>query len=195
LLFVVSANNAVTVYTPGGTTPIAAKTAQQADGSVQISFSQTLNSLQGTVTLVFTGTLQDHQLNATYGQSFTPSLMSNTTASSVEASFTAQVKWVAASDIPTAPTNGQYQVLNKTSVALTWSPGTNAAAYDVYRLIPDRDQQFQLLATVTTTSATDNSAEVAQYITSTQGIIYAVFSVGPTGVENPGDVAIQVTGQ
>ena len=191
LLFVVDSSDNMKVYSPGSS-PVAAQLALQPDGSTAINYTQTVTSDAGTITIVFSGMLTKGQISATYEQQYEPSMLINASASDVEVSFTTRVKWVAPNQIPAAPGNGQSQFTSSGGVALSWSAGQNAVAYDVYRLISDQDQQFHLLATVKGTSYTDNSAQAIQNMHSTKGVTYAVFSVGPTGVENPGGIVISV---
>ncbi len=77
-------------------------------------------------------------------------------------------------------------------VALSWSAGQHASRYDVYREVTNVDQQFQLVATVTGTTYTDASATAIKYAHA-EGITYAIFAVGPTGVENPSDTVVSVS--
>lgn len=191
LLFVVDSGNNLKVYSPGAS-PVAAHLTFQPDGSTSITYTQTLDSDAGTIDIIFSGSLNNGQIAVNYEQQYTPSMLINAQASDVAVSFTTQVKWVAPNQIPTAPTNGQSQPTSSGGVALSWSAGKNAVAYDVYRLISDQDQEFQLLATVKDTSYTDNSQETKQNLNDTKGITYAIFSVGPTGVENPGGIVISV---
>ncbi len=192
LLFVVDSGDGVKVYSPG-TSPITAQITQNADGSTAISYQQTVDSEAGSVVITFDGVLLKDHITVTYHQQYSPSILINANASDVLVTLTAAVRWVAANQIPAAPGNGSYQLTSNGGIALSWSAGQNAAAYDVYRLISDRDQQFQLLATVKGTAYTDNSAAAIQYVNSPKGITYAIFSVGPTSVENPGGMVIVVS--
>jgi hypothetical protein len=191
LLFVVDSDNNLKVYSPGES-PVAAHLTSQSDGSTSIAYTQTLDSDAGTINIIFSGSLNNGQIAVNYEQQYTPSMLINAQASDVYVSFTTQVKWVAPNQIPAAPSNGQSQPTSSGGVALSWSAGQNAVAYDVYRLISDQDQEFQLLATVKGTSYIDNSQETKQNMNDLKGITYVIFSVGPTGVENPGGIVISV---
>ncbi|HEU5229149.1 MAG TPA: hypothetical protein VFU49_15135 [Ktedonobacteraceae bacterium] len=192
LLFVVDSGDGIKVYSPG-TSPITVQVTQNADGSTAIDYQQTVDSEAGSVTIAFDGVLLKDHITVTYHQQYSPSILINANASDVIVTLTAAVRWVAANQIPAAPGNGSYQLTSSGGIALSWSAGQNAAAYDVYRLISDHDQQFQLLATVKATAYTDNSAAAIQYINSPKGITYAIFSVGSTSVENPGGMVIVVS--
>jgi hypothetical protein len=194
LLFVVDSHNGVKVYSPG-TSPVTAQVTHNADGSIAINYQQTVDSEAGSVAITFDGVLLKQQITVTYDQQYSPSILINANASEVTVALTAAVRWVSANQIPAAPGNGSYRLTSSGGIALAWSAGQNAAAYNVYRLISDRDQQFQLLATVKATAYTDNSAAAAQYVNSPKGITYAVFSIGPTNVENPGGMVIVVATQ
>jgi hypothetical protein len=189
---VVDSSDNVKVYSPG-VTPVAAQIQFNTDGSTAIYYTQTVDSEAGTVSITFNGVLLKDQISATYQQQYTPSMLINALESEVAVTFTTHVRWVAADQIPAAPGNGTYQLTSKGGVALSWSVGQNAVAYDVYRLISDQDQQFQLLATVRGTSYIDNSQKAIQNISSIKGITYAIFSIGPTGVENPGGIVISIS--
>lgn len=193
LLFVVDSNDNVKVYSPG-ISPVAAHITPNTDGSAAISYTQTVDSEAGTITIKFDGVLLKGQITATYQQQYTPSLMINANTSAVAVTFTTGVRWVSANQIPAAPTNGAYQLTSKGGVAIAWSAAQNAVAYNVYRLISDQSQQFQLLATVKGLSYADDSPDAIQNMHSTKGITYTVFSVGPTGVENPGGIVIPISG-
>jgi hypothetical protein len=191
LLFVVDSSNRIKVYSQG-TAPISAQLTYNADGSAAISYTQTTDSEAGTVTLLFAGVLSKQQIAVRFEQQFNPSIMINAQASDIVVVFTAPVQWVAANEIPAAPSNGNSQFTSQGGVALAWSAGQNASAYDVYRQISDVDQQFHLLTTVKGTSYSDNSPDAIKNLHSTKGMTYAIFSVGPTGVENPGGIIISV---
>ena len=191
LLFVMDSSNNMKVYSPGAS-PVAVQVTFQPDDSVSLGYTQTLDSDAGTVTILFSGKLSKGQIAVAYEQQYTPSMLINAQASDVDVSFSTRVKWVAPNQIPAAPTNGAFQLTTSGGIALAWSAGQNATAYDVYRLISDQDQQFHLLATVKGTLYTDNSAEAKQHIHDIKGITYAIFSVGPTGVENPGGIVIPI---
>lgn len=192
LLFVIDSNGGVKVYNPGSTTPITAQITQHTDGSTTIDYTQTSNSEAGSFSLTFEGTLFKDQIMAIYEQQFSPLIISSVAASDVKVAFTAHVRWVSAGEIPATPTNGTYHLTSNGEIALSWSGGQNAVAYDVYRLIPNRDQQFQLLGTVKDASYNENSPIAIQSAHSKQGIGYAIFSIGPTGVENPVSIVIAV---
>ncbi|HEY0755904.1 MAG TPA: hypothetical protein VGD98_18245 [Ktedonobacteraceae bacterium] len=189
MLFVVDGGNNIKVYTQGAS-PISAQLTFNDDGSASITYTQTANSEAGTVSIFFAGMLSEKRINVQYEQQYKPSIMINAQSSDVVANFSAPVQWVTAREIPAAPGNGSYQMTGQGGIALSWSPGQNAVAYDVYRLISDQNQQFQLLATVKGTTYIDNSAAAMQNVHATKGITYAIFSVGPTGVENPGGIII-----
>jgi len=194
LLFVVGSGDGIKVYSPE-TSPVTAQVTQNADGSIVIDYQQTVDSDAGSVAITFDGVLLKDQITVTYHQQYSPSILINANASDVTVTLTTAVRWVAANQIPAAPGNGRYQLTGSGGIALAWSAGQNAAAYNVYRLLSDRDQQFQLLAAVKGTTYTDNSSEIMQYLNSPKGITYAIFSVGPTNVENPGGVVIPVATQ
>ncbi|GHO78360.1 hypothetical protein KSD_61310 [Ktedonobacter sp. SOSP1-85] len=189
LLFVVDNSDLVKVYSPGAS-PITAQVALHTDGGTAIDYTQVVNSEAGSVTITFNGVLLKDQMTATYQQQYAPSILINASESAVVVAFTTQVRWIEAKQIPAAPGHGQYQRTSNGGVALSWSAGQNATAYNVYRLISDHDQQFQLLATVKNTSYIDDSAEAIHDVNLTKGITYAIFSLGPTGVENPGGIII-----
>lgn len=189
LLFVVDSSDNIKVYSQG-TSPVSAQLGFNPDGSASVSYTQTADSEAGSITILFSGVLSSKQMVVRYEQQYTPSMLINAQSSDVEVAFTAPVQWVAPDEIPAAPSNGAYQVTSQGGVALSWSAGQNAVAYDIYRLISDQNQQFQLLATVKGTSYTDNSSTTIKNLHSTKGITYAIFSVGSTGVENPGGIVI-----
>jgi len=192
LLFVVDSSDNVKVYSPG-VAPVAAQLKFNTDGSTAIFYTQTVDSEAGTIAITFAGVLLKDQIRVDYQQQYTPSMLINALASDVEVSFTTHVKWVAANQIPAAPSNGTYHITSQGGIALSWSAGQNAVSYNVYRLISDQDEEFQLLATVRGTSYIDNSKDAIQNINSIKGITYAIFSVGPTGVENPGGIVISIS--
>lgn len=191
LLFVVDSSDNIKVYSQG-VAPISVQLAFNADGSANLSYTQTTNSDAGSVSILFGAMLSDKQIAVRYEQQYTPSMLINAQASDIEVAFTAPVQWVAAHDIPAAPSNGTYQMTSQGGVALSWSAGQNAVSYDVYRQISDQNQQFQLLTTIKGTSYNDNSSAAIKNTHATKGIVYAIFSVGPTGVENPGGIIISV---
>lgn len=191
MLFVVDGNDNLKVYNQGSQ-PFSAQLTFNPDGSARVSYTQTASSEAGTITMMFSGLLSKKQIAVQYEQQYNPSIMINAQSSDIVAEFTTPVQWVAPDEIPTPPTNGVRQTTSQGGIALSWSAGQHAAAYDVYRLISDQNQQFQLLATVKETGYIDNSAATIQNIHATKGITYAIFSVGPTGVENPGGIIISV---
>lgn len=191
LLFVVDSSNAIKVYSQGAA-PLAVQLTYNNDGSANLSYTHTADSEAGTVTILFVGLVTRKQISVQYEQQYTPSMLINAQASDIVVAFTAPVRWVASREIPAAPSNGAHQLTSQGGVALTWSAGQHAASYEVYRLISDLSQQFQLLATVRSISYIDNSSAVIQNIHATKGITYAIFSVGPTGVENPGGIVISL---
>jgi hypothetical protein len=191
LLFVVDSSNNMKVYSRGAS-PVAVQLAFNPDSSVTISYTQTENSDAGTISILFSALLSQKQIEVSYEQEYTPSMLINAESSDVVVVFFTHVKWVTPDQIPAAPGNGTYQSTKQGGIALAWSAGQHAVAYDVYRLISDQDQQFQLLATVKGTAYVDNSTEARQNVNATKGITYAIFSVGPTGVENPGGIVLAV---
>ncbi len=190
LLFEVNKDNTVNVYLPGDSSPIKAQVTQRPDGSTAINYTQQITS----ITINFAAALYKDQIIANYEQQYTPLITENANATDVVVSFTTHVRWILAKQIPTAPDNGQYQITKNGAVDLSWDPGQNAVAYNVYRIFPDQDQQFQLLGTVKNTTYNDKSAQIPQKL-STMGIAYAIFSVGPTGIENPVDAVISIGAQ
>lgn len=193
-LFMVDDTNTVRVYPPGTTTPTVAQVTQHTDGSAELTYTQTSNSEAGSFSLFFDGLLTKDSLNALYEQRFSPLLISSAPASDVTVTFTAPVRWISSDEIPAAPASGVYHLTGNGSIALSWEGGQGAVAYDVYRLISTRDQQFRPLVTVKGLAYTDNSSQAIQQAHARPGIAYAIFSVGPTGVENPGDLIISVSG-
>lgn len=187
LLFVVGKNDTVDVYLPGTTTPINAQVTQRPDGSTAISYTHKVTS----ITILFAAALYKDQIIVKYEQQYSPLITENADASDVIVSFTTHVRWIATDQIPAAPDNGQYQISQNGEVNLSWDAGHNAVAYHVYRMFPDQDQQFQLLGTVKNTSYNDKHAQLTQKLT-TMGVAYAIFSVGPTGIENPTDAVISI---
>lgn len=191
MLFVVDSSDNVEVYSPG-VSPLKAQVTFNNDGTTAIDYTQTVDSEAGTISITFVGTLHNNQMTVEYQQQYTPSMMINANASGVDVTFSTDVRWVPANQIPAAPTNGAYQIKSDGSIAIKWSTSQNAVAYDVYRLISDQDQQFQFLATVHNTPYVDDSPQAKQNVQSAKGITYAVFSVGSTGVENPGGLVIPI---
>lgn len=169
LLFVVDNSDHVKVYSPGAS-PITARVTLHTDGGTTIDYTQVVNSEAGSVTIAFNGVLLKDQMTATYQQQYAPSILINASESAVVVAFTTQVRWIEAKQIPAAPGHGQYRRASNGGIDLSWSAGQNATAYDVYRLISDHDQQFQLLATVKDTSYIDDSAEAMHNVNLTKGI-------------------------
>lgn len=192
LLFVVDKETKVVIYAPGADGPINAKVTQRSDGSTAIDYTQTANSDAGTVTVVFDAAIAHDKIVVRYEQVFEPSVMVNAQKSDVTVAFTTRVKWVATDQIPTAPGNGKFSFTGG-GIVLSWTAGLHATAYNVYRQISDVDQQFKQIATVKATSYTDTSAITMDNIHSQKGVRYAIFAVGPTGVENPGAMVIPIT--
>ncbi|HEY7419563.1 MAG TPA: hypothetical protein VH593_30555 [Ktedonobacteraceae bacterium] len=192
MLFVVTNGSDIQIYSQGSTTPIKAQVAQNTDGSIDVSYTQTSNAAQGSTDIEFDGTLLNDQIFAQYQQSYTPTIVSSAVQSDVIVAFSAKVQWVTPGQIPASPANGRFQFTPANAVALAWDVGKNAVAYDVYRLIPSQDQTFQFVATVKDTTYTDTSADAWQNAHTSTGITYGVFAVGPTGVENPAGLPIPV---
>lgn len=192
LLFVVDSSNNVEVYVPGSTSPTKAQVTQRTDGSVEIEYTQTLESDLGVAKTSFDGVVFNGQIYTQYQQDYSPSINTAGDESDVTVAFSTNVQWIPASQIPTAPENARFQFTPNGAIALAWDAGKHAAAYDVYRMIPGEDQQFQLIATVKTTTYTDSSQDAWQNAHSSAGITYGVFSVGTSGVENPSGLPIPV---
>lgn len=193
LLFMIDSAGSVKVYSPGATTPTTAQITQNNDGSTALAYTQTTNSEAGSFSITFDGVFLKNRISVLYEQSYSPLLISSVSASDVNVAFTASVRWVSENEIPAVPVDGTYRITSS-GIALSWGAASNAAAYDVYRLIPSQDQQFQFLATVKNPLYNDNSSEAIQNAHATPGISYAIFSVGSTGVENPSDLVISASG-
>lgn len=193
LLFMIDSNESVKVYNPGATIPTTAQITQNKDGSTAITYTQTTSSEAGSFVLLFDGVFVKDHVSAVYEQRYSPLLISSASASNVTVAFTAPIRRVAASEIPAVPASGTYRITSSGGVALSWRAGQRAVAYAIYRLIPARDQQFQWLSTVKDPSYNDNSPEAVQNAHLTPGIAYAIFSLGPTGVENPSDMVISAS--
>lgn len=191
LLFVVDSSDSVKVYSPG-IAPIPVQITFSANKGVDIQFKKQIDSEAGSVTMSFHGVLLAGKLDASYEQQYTPSMLINAQASDVVVSFTTNVKWISADQIPAAPGKGSFHYERNGNIVLSWVAGRNAVAYNVYRQISDHNQQFQLLVTVKGVSYVDNSAEAEQQVHSQKGITYVIFAVGPSGVENPGGIVITV---
>ncbi|WP_376796111.1 hypothetical protein [Thermogemmatispora sp.] len=194
LLFVIDSSSTMKIYSPG-VTPVTAHLGRASNGGLQISYTQNVDSQAGTVSITFEGTLLKDQLTIHYEQYYNPSAFINANASDVVVTLSAHIRWVAASEIPAAPRNGAYHFAADGAIVLTWQSGQHAVAYEIYRQISDVDQQFRPLATVSATSYTDSSSLARQNLHSMKGIVYAIFSVGPTGVENPGPIVVAIPGQ
>jgi hypothetical protein len=193
LLFQVDETNTVRVDPPGTTVPTIAQVSPHTDGSAEISYTQTSNSEAGSFTLNFDGLLTKDRISVLYEQSYSPLVISGSTASDVTVIFSASVRWVGTDEIPAAPADGSYHLTSNGGIALAWASAPGAVAYAVYRLISARDQQFRPLATVSGPTYTDRSALAIQSARARPGIAYAIFSLGPTGVENPTDIVIVVS--
>jgi hypothetical protein len=192
LLFVVTNGSAIQIYSQGSTKPIKARVTQRTDGSVDIGYTQASNTAVGSTNISFDGTMFNDQIFVLYQQSYSPTIVSSGVQSSVTVAFSAKVQWVTPSQIPAVPANGRFQFRPTRAVALAWDAGKNAVAYDVYRLIPSQDQSFAFVATVKDTTYIDASAAAWQNAHTSTGITYAIFAVGPTGVENPAGLPIPV---
>ncbi|GCF07542.1 hypothetical protein [Dictyobacter arantiisoli] len=188
-LFVADHNDIVKVYTPGATAPISTQITQLAQRGTAIQYTQVINS----VTTVFNCLLTGNNVSVTYQQQYsgaaTPTDPIAMSSSTVTVAFTTTITRVAGSDIPTAPTRGTYRLAQNKAVTLTWTAGQHATRYDIYRLIPNVDQQYQLIGNASGPTYTDASTTAKK---STTGIAYAIFAVGPTGVENPSDTVITI---
>jgi len=191
-LFVVTNGSNIQIYSQGSTTPIKAQVAQHTDGSIDVSYTQTSNAAQGSTNISFDGTMSNDQILVYYQQNYSPTIVSSGAPSNVTAAFSAKVQWVTPSQIPASPANGRFQLMPASAVALAWDTGKNAVSYDVYRLIPPQDQAFEFVTTVKDTTYTDTSAAAWQNAHTSTGITYAIFAVGPTGVENPAGLPIPV---
>ncbi|WP_376796115.1 hypothetical protein [Thermogemmatispora sp.] len=192
MLFVIDASGNVHVYSPG-VTPTIAHVSLDGDQGTVLSYTQNVDSEAGTVSITFEGLLSKNTLRVNYEQLYNPSAFINATTTDVVADFTTQIRWVTASEIPAAPRQGSYHLTGSGAIVLSWEAGQHAVAYEVYRQISDHDQEFQPLAMVKTTSYTDSSPEAIQNLHSMKGVTYAIFSVGASGVENPGAIVIAIT--
>lgn len=190
-LFAVDSSGNITVYSAGNS-PVAAQVSQNGDGSEYIEYNESSN----TVTASFTGTMANGQMTATYQQQ---ALGGNVVGgqeyiggTDITESFTTTVNEVTADQIPASPSNGQYQLSSDGGVLLSWAPATsdNVSGYDVYRQILGTDSLPQLQTMTTDTSYTDESPEAIQNAQTATGILYTIYAVGPTGIENPQDVEI-----
>lgn len=192
LLFVVDSRNTVSVYIPGTTKPVRAQVIQNPDGSTAIDYSRTINSKKSTIAIAFDAALYNNDIEGSYHQQYSPTLGSSELSSDIAVTFTTHVKWVTANQIPLPPINGRFRAIGNTAITIAWDAGRHARQYAIYRLLPDRDQQFQFIATSTETMYTDTTAEAVQAAHTGPGIAYAVFSVGPDDVQNPGALTIPV---
>lgn len=112
----------------------------------------------------------------------------------ISATFTTAVNWVSADQIPSAPSGGQYQLSSDGGVILSWGAASgNVAGYNIYRMIFTADNQPQLIATTTDVSYADESPEAIQNAQTITGMMYEVYAIGPTGIENPTDVLYSVS--
>lgn len=190
-LFVVDSNNNITIYSSGSCSPISANTNTNTDGSVTISYNKSCKS--GTVT--FDGTLTGNQMKASYITNFAAGTVVNgqtfSGGSATTSTFTTQVRWVSSDQIPSAPTNGHYQLTSDGGVALTWSG--NAAGYNIYRFVLIEGKGFQFVTKTSSTSYTDESPAATRNAQTIAGIAYAIYAVGPTGIENPSSVTISIS--
>ena len=191
-LFVVANGNNIQIYSQGSTKPIKAQVTPLTENSIDVRYTQANNTTTGSTNISFDGVILNDQISVHYQQSYTPTIVSNTTQSDVAVAFSAKVQWVSPSQIPVSPVNGRFQFTSSSGVALAWDTGKNAVAYDVYRLIPSQDASFVFVATVKDTTYTDTSAAAWQNAHTSTGITYGIFAVGPTGVENPAGLAIPV---
>jgi hypothetical protein len=191
-LFVVTNGSDIQIYSQGSTTPIKAQVTQHTDGSVEVGYTQASNTAQGSTHISFDGTMLNDQIFVHYQQSYAPTIVSSEVQSNVTVAFSAKVQWVTPSQIPASPANGRFQFTSASAVALAWDAGKNAVAYDLYRLISSQDQSFAFVATVKDTTYTDTSADAWRNAHTSTGIIYGIFAVGPTGVENPEGLPLPV---
>jgi hypothetical protein len=191
-LFVVDANDNVDVYNPGSDTPIKATVTQRIDGSVELDYSQSDNQDTGSTQLGFTSSLFDNQIYVQYQQQYSPTITGNGVDSQVEIAFSTTIEWVLSSQIPTAPLHARFQFTPSQTIILAWDPAQHASGYDIYRMIPSEDPEFEFLATVTGTTYTDTSSDAWSNAHTSSGVEYGVFAVGPTGVENPSGLAIPI---
>lgn len=192
-LFFVDGSGNVTVYTSGNS-PTAVQTSVNSDNSVNMQYSQSSNSYTDS----FNGTLAGDQMTATYDQQTfggtTVGGQQYTGGTDISATFTTTVNWVSADQIPGAPSGGQYQLSSDGGVILSWGAASgNVAGYNIYRMIFTVDNQPQLIATTTDVSYTDESPEAIQNAQTITGMMYEVYAVGPTGIENPADVLYSVS--
>lgn len=190
-LFVVDSNNNIIVYTDSSPSPVQASTSKNADGSVSIRYTKSSNA--GTTT--FDGTLAGNQMKATYTTDFISGTTVNgqtfSGGSTSTSTFTTQVKWVSASQIPSAPTNGRYQLTSNGGVSLTWSG--NAPGYNIYRFVLTDSRGFQFLAKTSSNSYLDESQTTINNAQTITGISYDIYAVGPTGIENPSGITLSVS--
>lgn len=193
-LFAQDGQGNVTVYMPDNAS-VAAQVSQNSDGSTNIQFTESTS----TITVNFNGTLASDQMTATYSEQ----TMAGTTVDNqdfmggvdISASFTTTVNWVTPDQIPSGPSNVQYQLTSDGGVSLAWSPSqsSNVASYDIYRYVLGVDAQPQFIANVTTTSYADESPKAIQNAQTIAGISYLVYAVGPSGVESASFTTVNVS--
>jgi hypothetical protein len=193
-LFVRDASDNISVYPDGATSPVAAQVSRNGDGSTLIEY--TTSSRTGTTH--FRGVLAASQMMATYEADFmggtTVNHQSFTGGTDSSSAFSTLVHWVSPDQIPASPRNGHYQLTSNGGVALAWTAGSGRTPkYNIYRMILAVDHGFVYLAQTNTNSYTDNSQAAIANARSITGIAYAIYAVGPAGVENPGDVVISVS--
>ena len=190
-IFVQDSSGNITVYSTGND-PVNAQVSQNADGSTSIAYSISGSNSSDS----FNGTLSNGQMTATYQQDFiggaTVGGQEYMGGTNISATFTAAVNWITADQIPAAPSNGQYQLSSDGGVLLSWSPAqsSNVSGYDVYRMVLGVDTQQQFQTTTTDTSYSDESSEAIQNAQTVTGVMYTIYAVGPSGIENPEDVVI-----
>ncbi len=196
-LFKVDSSTHVMIYT-NYAPPMQAQVGQNADEGTTIQYMRSAKS--GTTS--FHATLAGNQMTTTYERSsITNATVNGQTfsgGSTSTATFTTQVSWVTDDQIPASPTNGKYQLTRIGGVALSWTPGTSGGAvkqYNVYRLVLTDPQGFQFLTSVspTATSYTDTSAVAMNNAQTIAGMVYAIYAVGSSGVENPVDTEISIS--
>jgi len=121
--------------------------------------------------------------------------MQNMGGTNISASFTAQANAVTADQIPGAPGKGQFQFSSDGGINLSWQAASgNVSGYVVYRQVLGINSAPQELQTTTDTSYSDDSSEAIQNAQTVTGILYTIYAVGPTGITNPTDAEIYVSG-
>jgi hypothetical protein len=184
-LFATTSNGVMTVYSPGWT-PVTAALTNNGAGSYSISYSEQ----SGNSTSSFFGTLRGSQISGSYQQEGAGGNVvngqENIAGTNISGAFTAPITWIAADDIPGAPTDLQIRSGNG-AVALTWqaAPG-NVDHYAIYRIIGLVNSSQTYLSSTRSTSFTDTTA-LSLAPSGGDEIFYYVYAVGPTGVENPLD--------